>query len=332
MRRRIFHTPPSLVVALVIAASAVVSGCSPSPGRTPFATDAVRSGSHSWMSPNTSNSKLLYVSREGVNVVTILSFPTGNQVGQLSGFLAPWGLCSDPQGNVFVVDALAQDIVEFAHGGTTPIATLLDTGNAPNGCAVDPVSGNLAVAGGGPFNKIPANIAIFTAAQGTPTVYSNTQAFQYIYCTYDGSGNVFTVDVYNKPGNAVLTELPSGSSTFVKIPLQQQFRDGIHSIGWDGTYFAVMNNAGGTKGPMHVDQVQVSGSKGSIVNTIKLTDTKDIADPNGSQVWIAGSTLVYPESSQNLIGLWHYPGGAKAYKTVQSGVGEINGITVSVAP
>lgn len=331
MRHPISNPGISLFITFA-AAGTLLTGCGPAANASgnSLTPSAARIAAHSWIAPASSNSSLLYVARNGVNVVTVFSYPDGKQVGQLTGFEAPWGLCSDQTGNVFVVDAQAQEIFEFAHGGTTPIATLNDAGNAPNGCAVDPSTGNLAVAGGGPFNNIAANIAIFAGAQGTPTVYSNPKAYQYIYCTYDGSGNVFTVDVYTKTGAGVITELANGSGSFNTISLGQPLREGVHAIQWDGTYFAINNPSGASKGPMHIVQAQIHGSKGSVVNTIKLNDSKGLADPIGSQLWIDGTTLAYPESAQSLVGLWHYPTGGKAYKDIKVGVGDVYGLTLSV--
>lgn len=53
--------------------------------------------------------------------------------------LPPMGLCSDVSGKVWIVsDSASPVIIEYAHGGTTPIATLSDPDGQPEGCAVDP--------------------------------------------------------------------------------------------------------------------------------------------------------------------------------------------------
>ena len=76
----------------------------------------------------------------------------------------PQGECSDSHGDVFITDAFGSNIQEFAHGGTTPIANLSDVGEEASGCAVDSVTGNLAVT-----NYYPGNVAIYKNAEGTPT-------------------------------------------------------------------------------------------------------------------------------------------------------------------
>ena len=67
---------------------------------------------------------LLYVSDIGAEDVDVFSYPGGKQVGKLTGFSEPAGLCTDRKGDVFVVDSGSDRILEYAHGGTSPIATL----------------------------------------------------------------------------------------------------------------------------------------------------------------------------------------------------------------
>src|SRR6202042_651602 len=113
----------------------------------------------SWMKPGTSGGDLVYISSYA-NAVYVYSYPAGPLVGTLTGFNNPIGLCSDAKGNVWVTNASGGNIVEYAHGGTSPIATLQDSGQTPEDCAVDPTTGNLAVA------DLYSNAAIYTNDQG----------------------------------------------------------------------------------------------------------------------------------------------------------------------
>src|ERR1700688_4758776 len=87
-----------------------------------------------------SSGALIYATG-GCGGTCILSYPQGKLVGSFSTFGG--GVCSDAQGNVFLTHN--GTVYEFAHGGTTPIATLSLPGNSAVGCSVDPVTGNLAV-------------------------------------------------------------------------------------------------------------------------------------------------------------------------------------------
>jgi hypothetical protein len=134
------------------AVAALLAGCSGAqlPIRTPDAVSQTRAVAttgnrgRSWMLPEAKMQDLLYVSSStatGAYQVSVFSYPGGRQVGTLSVSAAN-GLCSDKVGNVYIVED--PDVVEYAHGGTYPIATFDDLLFPTNGCAVDPTTGDLA--------------------------------------------------------------------------------------------------------------------------------------------------------------------------------------------
>src|SRR5580704_9380706 len=129
--------------ALSICAAALLAGCGGSQppigalGAMPSRPATISGGS---------SSALLYISSPSNGNVYFLTYPKGKLVGTLTGFQEPFGLCSDTAGNVFIPDSEAGDVVEYAHGGTSPIVTLNDVGYLPADCSVDPLTGNLAVA------------------------------------------------------------------------------------------------------------------------------------------------------------------------------------------
>ena len=107
------------------------------------------------------------------------------------------GDCVDNAGNVFVVNFGTSsggggDVVEYAHGGTTPIKTLTYPNAYLNGCAVDPTTGNLAVTDYRPSNgnRGKGGVLIYPSASGTPTKYVDPGMADYGYCAYDSAGNL----------------------------------------------------------------------------------------------------------------------------------------------
>jgi hypothetical protein len=66
------------------------------------------------------------------------------QPRRLTGFDGPSGECLGTSGNVWIVKTYASQLIEYAHGGTTPIATLNDAGEYPPTCAVNKKNGQLA--------------------------------------------------------------------------------------------------------------------------------------------------------------------------------------------
>ena len=74
-------------------------------------------------------SDLIYVTG-GCDGTCVVSYPDGEIVGSLDvGFGLNSGVCSDSRGNVYIADNSTTSsttnsaVVEYTHGGTTPIAT-----------------------------------------------------------------------------------------------------------------------------------------------------------------------------------------------------------------
>ena len=86
----------------------------------------------SWMAPQAKRDSLLYITDVGTNAVYAYSYPKGTLLGTLTGFDAPFGECVDNKGDVFIANIEASNILEYAHGGTSPIATLSDPATSPS--------------------------------------------------------------------------------------------------------------------------------------------------------------------------------------------------------
>jgi hypothetical protein len=320
-----YHSASGICIAV-----AMLAGCGGSqpPTGTPGAMQqsAAQKGalqSHSRMALQAKHGDLLYVSDNLGNNVYVFSYPTGNVVGKLTGFGNPLGECVDTAGDIWIVNSSPPEMVEYAHGGTSPIATLSDPGEEPSGCSVDPTTGNLAVA-----NHYPGNVAIYQQAKGTPTLYSDPNLTVYFYCTYDNAGDLFV----DGNSSTVIPELPKGSSTFNDISLNESINPG--SMQWDGKYLAITDMASGTHGPTPIKRVQISESSGMIVGTTLLRSRGDRKAGISVQYWIDGRTIVGPDHSiggtTRLFEFWSYPAGGRAKKVLKpSGAIELWGTTIS---
>src|SRR5580704_14935990 len=105
----------------------------------------------SWIRPDAGKQWLLYVSDASSGTIDVYNYrvKAGKLYGQITGLSFPYGQCVDRSGDVYVVDNNTSKIYEYAHGGTTPIATATDDYGSPIGCSVDSTTGNVAV---GNFN------------------------------------------------------------------------------------------------------------------------------------------------------------------------------------
>jgi hypothetical protein len=184
----------ALTCCSLSAALAVLCACGVSNENAPTLPSAARVGGDrdgSWMNPTgRRKSKLIYVSEFNVNDVYVYGYPSGKQVGTLTGLSSPAGQCVDASGNVYIADSTGA--AEFAHGGTTPIKTFATSG-AAFGCSVDK-SGDLAVTQFLGPSYTAGSITIFPKGSRKGVVYSNpTDCYDIWPAGYDDEGNLVAI-------------------------------------------------------------------------------------------------------------------------------------------
>jgi hypothetical protein len=255
-------------------------------------------------------------------------YPEGRLVGKLTGFSAPpAGLCSDISGNVFVTttDLKQSPIYEYAHGGTTPIATLADPGEA-RGCSVDPTSGNLAVTNlYAKSGYAPGDIAIFQSASGSPSIYTDEAFKSFIFCAYDNGGNFFA----DGGLSGAIGELSAGGSSFSNITLTENVVVG--SMQWSGDSLVAAGVLSSRGGEWPIYKVTISGSVGQVSGPVLLWSKKD-RNPNGDQFWLQGKTIIGPGwrgEHLDFVHFWNYPQGGSPTKTIKKGINN-EGVTISL--
>jgi len=279
----------------------------------------------SWMLPEAKSSDLLYASDSAGTSVYVFTYPKGKLVGTLRGFDGPLGECVDTSGNIWIVNSFPADLVKYAHGGTTPIATLDDSGANPQACSVNPVTGDVAVT-----NPFPGNVAIFWGAQGSPTTYTDADLTHYVYPAYDSVGNLFIDGASSSTG--LLAELASGSDYLSTITINVSMAPG--SMQWESPYLVVANLAGGIKGAQEIDRLQVSGSVAQRVGTTKLKSPFKRKLTTAVQFWVEGSMIVGPsrqsKRSALFVDFWRYPAGGRPAKQLEPpSAQDIWGVVVS---
>jgi hypothetical protein len=232
--------------ALAFAASVVLNGCaSNGPPAQPLPA-GLDGAAHrlSRMSPTAAGKNLLYVSEYAD--VGVYDYGTDDQVGELDDFTHAAGSCTDANGDVFVTNYGAADVLEFAHGKSTPVKTLIDPSPYPIDCAIDPSTGNLAVVNQyGKSEYTLGNVAIYSDAKGAPKTYKVTGFSTYVSGTFDARGDLLVSDV--ESSGVKFAMLPHGSSKFEAIALSHSGQwTGPGFVRWDGTYFDVEFSVGET--------------------------------------------------------------------------------------
>lgn len=254
------------------ALAALVSACGTLPQTPAVATHANRDGS--WMTPGSSNANLLYVADASSNEVEVYSYPAGKQVGTLTGFEGLAFLCADPSGDVFVPNYGKSEILEYAHGGTTPIATLSDPDSTPYSCSFDSTTGNLAVTNYTTTYGY-GDIAIYENVSGGRQVYLDYDVSYLEFCAYDTKGNLL-IEGFDKTNSGDfygLDELLKGAKLLTHITLDDipAFPTGLQ---WDGKYLAMGTGtvAGPSSGDTYVYHVQITRATGKTIGTTHLVE------------------------------------------------------------
>lgn len=316
--------------ALSITAVALLAACNGSqipigaPGVKPqthaIATHADRTVSRML---DTSRKNLIYAVG-GCDGVCVVAYPKGAFVGSLANDGA--AICSDERGNVFITSD--STVTEYKHGGTHPIETFNLPGTQAAGCAVDPLTNNLAVV----YSASGANVAIFPNESGPPALYA--APIDSYYCGYDNSGNLFVDGTSGS--NYALAELANGAENFSSISVDQSV--GFPGqIQWDGQY---MTYEGVDPGDIKFSRLSIKGSAATIVGTTypRLRGTAGAS-------WFFRSRIIIPHSGHHIhakhnfvISYFPYPRGGppvrgiKDFGTFKKIDMNFIGVTVSVPP
>ena len=290
-----------LIAGATLGASFLLAGCSAggSTGNAGWIAPAAKHSS--WIAPD-ARKALLYVSSVLTDDVYVYSYGNQKLEGTLTGFKLPYGLCDDPAGDVWIVDDGAQQIVEYAHGGTSPIATLSDAGEYPEGCSVDPMTGNLAVTN---FYSASGNgsVSIYAHASGEPTTYSDPSITNFRFCDYDNKGNLFA-DGANGSSQFAFAELRKGSGGLANITLQQKI-EWPGGVRWDGRYVAIGDTDAGII-------YRINPASGKVKTSTTLAGSDYV-----NQFWIAGNVVVAPSQDGNAgVGFYPYPAGGAPTKAI----------------
>jgi hypothetical protein len=317
----------------VSVAAAMLAGCE-GPQATIGAPGAPPQGRVNHAEMASGSGDLLYVDQgysfgQHHGVVVIYTYPGNAFVAKFTVSNPSYppatteGICSDKKGDVFIEAEYyyGTTIYEYAHGGTAPIATLIDGGNGyAMDCASDPKTGNLAVVSRAAPNSSLADVTIFKHAKGTPSTYTVPGINAYYSSGYDSQGDLFVEG--NTASGIELAELTSGASTFTKITLNKTLeREG--AVQWDGKYITVQDG-------VVIYRVSISGSTATVVGT---TRTRHRSEP-GRLDYIYHDQIIAPDGKEHQdgrIGFWSYPTGKPVGVLVVNGVSNLYSATVSVA-
>jgi hypothetical protein len=338
MMKRLAYTGCGLFAALVLLAAC--SGSTES-ALTPLSAQGTSFGQQrAWMSPLASRkSKLLYVSAFNGSDVTVYDYPSGEEMGTLTGFSSPSGQCVDAKGNVYIANFDNGVVDEYAHGGASPIKTFTTSG-AAFGCSVDKAN-DLAVTDFLGVSYTAGSVTIFPKGSTTGTVYSDPADCYYIWnAGYDDQGNLVMI-AENQASEAVtFCAVLKGAKSLTTLTASGFTIYSPDTTMWDGKYIALGDQQIGGGLQSGMIEATLSGSTLTSHGQVVLSDICQGSYTHVVQPFIVGrkNTPVNDKQGRVVAGanefcsadfrLWHYPAGNAPFKsfTFQSG-----GQSVSIA-
>jgi hypothetical protein len=267
-----------------------------------------QSHGRSWMTPDKKKKDLLYISDYDESVLDVYSYPKLKMVGQVTGLSNPDGVCNDKKGNIWVDNNTGESLVEYKHGGTSPVKTLSDSNTYPVGCSVDPTTGNLAASNIFTFSGGQGSVAVYTGASGSPTLYQDADLHYVYFVGYDNKGNLFA-DGENDSGRFEFAELAKGSSTLKTITLSGGSITFPGNIRWDGKNVAVGDQEYQGEEESAIDQT--NGAGGKITGVTVEDGSLDIVG-----FAIQGKVDIGPDAGSAAVEFYKYPAGGSPTKTL----------------
>lgn len=270
---------------------------------------------------------LLYVANatHDVSVFTYLNGGGFLQVGDLTGFQIPTGLCVDKAGDVWVVDAGARTVNEYAHGGTKVIRELKASGrgSSPQSCSVDFGTGDIAVLNqfAGRYGET-GNVRVYAPGSHEGVKYRFTTEPEGL--AYDGKGNLF-VGV-NDTGyyfyGPLVEILKTGGA--INVNVIGADLEGEVAMQWINPTLLVGSQS--YFGAATAYKLFVSGANATVVATLNLTNTQKLG-----RFWRRGSRFAVPDGHRDAVDIYNLSDGS-LYGTLDDGVTHPTAVAISAIP
>jgi hypothetical protein len=324
-------------------AVALIAGCSGSqppisargamPEIPAMATHAHRSTS--WMLKDPSQKSILvYAGNWSTNDVEVYDYPSGTQVGTLTGFHEPYGGCVDTKGDVYITNFGNGTAVEYAHGGTTILNTY-SPGDEPIGCSVDK-QGDVAIT-----SFSPGEVTVYDGGNSSDgKTYSNSSCSYQWPMGYDDVGNLIgqgDSGIYIR-----ICALLAGAKSETTLSVAGGISlEGPGGTMWDGKYIALAQPLATRSHKTLIMEATLAGSVLTVHGETYLAGhcgPEDDVDPfilgkkntpiNDRQgEVVVGAT---PSCTRSVAGIssWHYPNHHKPYGTFGTSSYSVSAVSI----
>jgi hypothetical protein len=278
-----------LVFPTLALAASLLSACGGDAAAPPVSDVAPASfpdnQTTSWMAAGAAQQQsLLYVTNFTGNNVGVYSYDAGKTLTLVGSLQVPEpsGVCSDKKGHVFIASQHGHAVHEFDRGGTKPIFVIkLAQAGIPAGCAVDPSSGELAVAINKPNAKFIGHFAavlVFASGSDRGQEYDYSGGFYSVsFPAYDNKGNLF-VDgsvcriyyyCYTIPDTPPgLFELSRHANGFTQLKLKGVAFNEPTGLAWIKPTLLVAENSQSNNGKVVGYKMLIGGGSATLVQTL----------------------------------------------------------------
>lgn len=278
-----------------------------------------RDRDRSWMLPEAKHKSVLVYSGDwSTDDVDVYDYPSGKQVGSLTGFDQPYGGCVDAKGDVFVANIGNGTAVEYAHGGTKVLNTYRP-GGEPIGCSVDK-KGDFAVT-----SFSPGGVTVYAGGKSSEGAsYSNSSCEYQWPMGYDDKGNLIGI---GQRSQITVCALLAGATSETTLSTQDIT---IYTSGgtmWDGKYIALADQTADDEHDTGIVEASLSGSTLTGHGEAIIGDNCDEEDDVNPFILGKANTPVNARQGTVVVGttpacsysagiyFWHYPRGGNPYRS-----------------
>jgi WD40 repeat protein len=211
-----------------------------------------RDHGRSWMAPDASRKSILVYSGDWTTQdVDVYDYPSGTQVGTLTGFDDPYGGCVDAKGDVYISNLGNGTAVEYAHGGTAIINTY-SPGGEPIGCSVDK-QGDVAIA-----SFSPGGVTVYAGGNSSDgTAYTNASCEYQWPMGYDDQGNLIGEGQTTRITICAVLAGATSETTLSTTGITIYTSAGTM---WDGKYIALADQTEAKSHETGIVEASLSGS------------------------------------------------------------------------
>jgi hypothetical protein len=236
------------------------------------------------------------------------------------------GLCTDPAGNLYVVDPgenSTSTVYIYKHGARHS-STMLPAQYGSDECSFDPVSGDLAVM------TNTEMVQIYRHASGIhPKVYPIKHQIAAVDLAY-GVGHELYFGGDDNDGYEGLTVMTPDHRQHV-LRLDSRIQPGWPHLQWSaGTL--IVSVAPRAKVGQVGTVIQPSGTHGHVVQTFALYRPGKRHNFNNPDLWIQGSTAIAPGYGLGTLDFWKYPQGGQPERHARVPGANVHFTSVVVSP